>query len=221
MIFNKNVSPRFNRLFACFIVLVFLVIVQLMAKDTTSTSADSRTAGESGELEQATLGAGCFWCVEAVFETLDGVESVVSGYMGGETLNPTYESICTGLTGHAEVVQIHFKPEVITYEALLKRFWLAHDPTTLNRQGADVGTQYRSAIFTHSEEQAEIAEASMAEAGNLFEAPIVTQIAPADTFYPAENYHQDFYRNNERHPYCQMVIRPKLKKLDGDGAMMD
>ena len=147
MIFKKNVSPRFNRLFACFIVLVFLVIVQLMAKDTTSTSADSRTAGESGELEQATLGAGCFWCVEAVFETLDGVESVVSGYMGGETLNPTYESICTGLTGHAEVVQIHFKPEVISYEALLKRFWLAHDPTTLNRQGADVGTQYRSAIF--------------------------------------------------------------------------
>ena len=221
MIFKKNVSPLFNRLFACLIVLVFLVIVQLMAKDTTSTSADSKTAGESGELKQATLGAGCFWCVEAVFETLDGVESVVSGYMGGQTLNPTYESICTGLTGHAEVVQIHFKPEVITYEALLKRFWLAHDPTTLNRQGADVGTQYRSAIFTHSEEQAEVAEASMAEASNLFAEPIVTQIAPADTFYPAENYHQDFYRNNERHPYCQMVIRPKLKKLDGDGTMMD
>ena len=221
MIFKKNVSPRVNRLFACFIVLVFLVIIQLMAKDTTSTSADSRTAGESGELKQATLGAGCFWCVEAVFETLDGVESVVSGYMGGETLNPNYESICTGLTGHAEVVQIHFKPEVITYEALLKRFWLAHDPTTLNRQGADVGTQYRSAIFTHSDEQAEVAEASMAEASNLFAEPIVTQITPANTFYPAENYHQDFYRNNERHPYCQMVIRPKLKKLDGDGAMMD
>ena len=103
----------------------------------------------------------------------------------------------------------------------MKRFWLAHDPTTLNRQGADVGTQYRSAIFTHSEEQAELAEASMAEASNLFAEPIVTQIAPADTFYPAENYHQDFYRNNERHPYCQMVIRPKLKKLDGEGAMMD
>ena len=221
MIFNKNVSPRFNRLFACFIVLVFLLIVHLMAKDTTSTTADSRTAGELGELEQATLGAGCFWCVEAVFETLDGVESVVSGYMGGETLNPTYDSICTGLTGHAEVVQIYFKPEVIAYDALLKRFWLAHDPTTLNRQGADVGTQYRSAIFTHSEEQAKLAEASMAEASNLFEEPIVTQIAPADTFYPAENYHQDFYRNNERHPYCQMVIRPKLIKLDGGGAMMD
>ena len=221
MIFKKNVSPRFNRFFACLMVLVFLVIVQLMAKDTTSISADSMTAGELGELEQATLGAGCFWCVEAVFETLDGVESVVSGYMGGESLNPTYESICTGLTGHAEVVQIHFKPEVITYEALLKRFWLAHDPTTLNRQGADVGTQYRSAIFTHSEEQAELAEASIAEASNLFAEPIVTQIAPADTFYPAENYHQDFYRNNERHPYCQMVIRPKLKKLDGEGAMMD
>ena len=221
MIFKKNVSPRFNRLFACFIVLVFLVIVQLMANDTTSTSADSRTAGELGDVELATLGAGCFWCVEAVFETLNGVESVVSGYMGGETLNPTYESICTGLTGHAEVVQIHFKPEEITYEELLKRFWLAHDPTTLNRQGADVGTQYRSVIFTHSEVQAEVAQASMAAASNLFVEPIVTQIAPANTFYPAENYHQDFYRNNERHPYCQMVIRPKLKKFDGDGAMMD
>ena len=221
MIFNKNVSPHFNRLFACFIVLVFLINPQLMAKDTTSTSADSKTTVEMGKLEQATLGAGCFWCVEAVFETLDGVESVVSGYMGGETLNPTYESICTGLTGHAEVVQIYFKPEVITYEALLKRFWLSHDPTTLNRQGSDVGTQYRSAIFTHSEEQTKIAEASMVEAGNLFEEPIVTQIAPAHTFYPAENYHQDFYRNNERHPYCQMMIRPKLVKLDGGGAMMD
>ena len=221
MIFKENISPRFNRLFACFLVLIFLIALQFMAKDTTSTSADPMIAGELSEVELATLGAGCFWCVEAVFEALDGVESVVSGYMGGETLNPTYESICTGLTGHAEVVQIHFKPEVITYEALLKRFWLAHDPTTLNRQGADVGTQYRSAIFTHSEEQAEVAEASLAEASNLFAEPIVTQVAPADTFYPAENYHQDFYRNNERHPYCQMVIRPKLKKLDGDGAMMD
>ena len=221
MIFNKNASPRYNLLFACFLVLAFLVIVQLMAKNITSRSVNSRTTTELGKLELTTLGAGCFWCVEAVFDKLDGVESVVSGYMGGKTLNPTYETICTGLTGHAEVVQIHFKPEVITYEALLKRFWLAHDPTTLNRQGADVGTQYRSAIFTHSEEQAEAAEASMAEASNLFADPIVTQIAPANTFYPAENYHQDFYKNNERHPYCQMVIRPKLKILDGDGAMMD
>ncbi len=216
MIFKKNVSPLFNRLIACLIVLVFLYIVQLMAKYTKITSADSIAAGELSELNRATFGAGCFWCVEAVFETVDGVESVVSGYMGGKTLNPTYESICTGLTEHAEVVQIQFKPELISYEALLRRFWLAHDPTTLNRQGADVGTQYRSVIFTHSEEQAELAETSMAEAGNLFEKPIVTQIAPADTFYPAENYHQNFYQNNERHPYCQMVISPKLKKLDGD-----
>ena len=221
MIFKENVGPRFNRLLACFIVLVFLVIIQLMVKYTTTTLADPRTEGELGDVELATLGAGCFWCVEAVFEELYGVESVVSGYMGGETLNPTYESICTGLTGHAEVVQIHFKPEVITYEALLKRFWLSHDPTTLDRQGSDVGTQYRSVIFTHSEEQAVVAEASMAEANNLFAEPIVTQIASANTFYPAENYHQDFYRNNERHPYCQMVIRPKLKKLNGDGAMVD
>ena len=216
MIFKKNVSPLFNRLIACLIVLVFLFIVQLMAKYTKITSADSKAAGELSELDRATFGAGCFWCVEAVFETVDGVESVVSGYMGGKTLNPTYESICTGLTEHAEVVQIQFKPELTSYEALLRRFWLAHDPTTLNRQGADVGTQYRSVIFTHSEEQAVLAETSMAEAGNLFEKPIVTQIAPADTFYPAENYHQNFYQNNERHPYCQMVISPKLKKLDGD-----
>ena len=221
MIFKENVSPRFNRLFACFLVLIFLIIVQLMAKDTTSTSAEPRNAGELSDVEIATLGAGCFWCVEAVFEALDGVEFVVSGYMGGVTLNPTYESICTGLSGHAEVVQIHFKPEVITFESLLKRFWLAHDPTTLNRQGADVGTQYRSAIFTHSVEQAEVAEASMAEASKLIAAPIVTQVAPANTFYPAENYHQDFYQNNKLHPYCQMVIRPKLKNLDGDDAIMD
>ena len=221
MILNKNVSPLFNRLFACFIVLVFLVIVQLMAEDSTNTSADSRTTSELGALEQATLGAGCFWCVEAVFETLDGVESVVSGYMGGETLNPTYQSICTGLTGHAEVVEIRFDPNLITYKAILKRFWLAHDPTTLNRQGADVGTQYRSVIFTHSESQAEVAEDSKAEAASLFEEAIVTEITPADTFYPAENYHQDFYQNHQSHPYCQMVIRPKLKKLDGEGAMMD
>ena len=220
MIFKEKVSSRFNRILACFVVLVLLLRVHIMAKDTT-TSAESRTEDEIGELELATLGAGCFWCVEAVFETLHGVESVVSGYMGGKTLNPTYESICTGLTGHAEVIQIYFKPEVITYEELLKRFWLAHDPTTLNSQGADVGTQYRSVLFTHSEEQAKVAEVSIAEASNLFAEPIVTQIAPADTFFPAEDYHQDFFRNNEQHPYCQMVIRPKLKKLDGDGAMID
>ena len=218
---NKYVRPKVNRYFACFIFFTLLSVYPFMTRDRISASTETSVSNKSSQWEQATLGAGCFWCVEAVFETLNGVESVVSGYMGGETLNPTYEAICTGQTGHAEVVQIRFDPDVISYGAILKRFWLAHDPTTLNRQGADVGTQYRSAIFTHSEAQAEIAEASMAEASSLFEDPIVTEITPADTFYPAESYHQDFYRNNQRHPYCQMVIRPKLKKLDGDGAMMD
>jgi peptide-methionine (S)-S-oxide reductase len=141
--------------------------------------------------------------------------------MGGATPDPTYEAICTGLTGHAEVVQITYDPTVISYEALLKRFWVAHNPTTLNRQGADVGTQYRSVIFTHSEAQADHAKASKAEAAGLFEEAIVTEITPAETFYPAENYHQDFYRNNGQHPYCQMVIRPKLNRLDGEGTMQD
>jgi peptide-methionine (S)-S-oxide reductase len=138
--------------------------------------------------------------------------------MGGATPNPTYEAICTGMTGHAEVVHISYDPLVIDYETLLNRFWVAHDPTTLNRQGADTGTQYRSAIFTHSKVQAKIAKASKAEAKRLYEDAIVTEISPASIFYPAENYHQDFYRNNRRHPYCQMVIKPKLKNLDDIGA---
>lgn len=213
---NINVSPRFNRFFACFIILALLLVVHLMADDKLNK------LNELGVTEKATLGAGCFWCVEAVFDSLDGVETVVSGYMGGATENPSYESICTGMTGHAEVIQISFNPQLITYEALLKRFWVAHDPTTLNRQGADVGTQYRSAIFTHSTAQAKMAKASKAEAASLYDDPIVTEITPASTFYVAENYHQDFYRNNGRHPYCQMVIRPKLEKLEKmDGEISD
>ena len=194
-----------------------------MAKDTVSieTMGRASTLAELTASKEATLGAGCFWCVEAVFESLEGVESVVSGYMGGQTPNPTYEAICTGTTGHAEVVQITYDPNVISYETILKRFWVAHDPTTLNRQGADVGTQYRSAIFTHSVAQAKIAKASMAEAASLYPDTIVTEISQADIFYPAEYYHQDFYRNNHRHPYCQMVIKPKLKKLDGESGTND
>ena len=180
------------------------------------TSADSIAAGELSELNRATFGAGCFWCVEAVFETVDGVESVVSGYMGGETLNPTYESICTGLTEHAEVVQIQFKPELISYEALLRRFWLAHDPTTLNRQGADVGTQYRSAFSPIQKNKLNWLKLRWLKQVIFLQSLLSPKLLLPDTFYPAENYHQDFYQNNERHPYCQMVIRPKLKKLDGD-----
>ncbi|MGZ0657144.1 peptide-methionine (S)-S-oxide reductase MsrA [Coraliomargarita sp. W4R72] len=165
-------------------------------------------------LSIATFGAGCFWCVEAVFEQLDGVHAVESGYMGGQTENPSYRDICTGTTGHAEITQIHYDPTVITYETLLDWLWRSHDPTTLNRQGGDSGTQYRSAIFYHNPDQRDTAERSKAAAQANFAAPIVTEITAASTYYPAEDYHQDYYRLNTTAPYCQMVIRPKLKKLN-------
>jgi peptide-methionine (S)-S-oxide reductase len=164
-------------------------------------------------LSIATFGAGCFWCVEAVFEQLDGVHAVESGYMGGEVQDPTYREICSGTTGHAEITQIHYDPQIISYETLLDWLWRSHDPTTLNRQGADSGTQYRSAIFYHSEAQREAAEASKVTAQEDFTAPIVTEITAATTYYPAEDYHQDYYRLNPSAPYCQIVIRPKLEKL--------
>lgn len=162
----------------------------------------------------ATLGGGCFWCVEAVYERHPGVISVVSGYAGGTTENPTYEQVCSGRTGHAEVVQITYDPEKISYEQLIDLFWDAHDPTTLNRQGADTGTQYRSIILTENDEQARIARTSLERAQPKFKAPIVTEIAPLGTFYPAEAHHQDFYSNNPTHPYNQAVIAPKLHKLE-------
>ncbi len=164
--------------------------------------------------EKATFGAGCFWCVEAVFERLPGVKSVVAGYAGGQKTNPTYEEVCSGKTGHAEVAQISYDPTKIGYNDLLDWFWKAHDPTTLNRQGGDSGTQYRSAIFYHTEEQKEEALRSKRDAQKDFRDPIVTVIQPLDVFYPAENYHQDYFRNNPNAPYCQFVIRPKLKKLN-------
>lgn len=167
------------------------------------------------KLETATFGAGCFWCVEAVFLQLAGVHEVVSGYTGGTTPDPTYQAICTGTTGHAEVVQIRFDPDTITYAELLEVFWQTHDPTTLNRQGGDTGTQYRSAIFYHTEAQRRIAEASKAEtdASGLWKDPIVTQIAPSTVFYPAEDYHQNFFQLNPNQAYCQFVIHPKLQKF--------
>lgn len=167
----------------------------------------------SSSISVATFGAGCFWCVEAVFEQLDGVSAVVSGYMGGEVKNPSYREVCSGTSGHAEVTQIHYDAEVISFETLLDWLWRSHDPTTLNRQGADTGSQYRSAIFYHSEAQKAAAIASKEKAKGLFNQPIVTEIVPAETFYPAEEYHQDYYKNNPSAPYCQMLIRPKLKKL--------
>ena len=172
------------------------------------------TEEEKPSLSVATFGAGCFWCVEAVFEQLDGVHDVESGYMGGDVENPTYRDVSSGTSGHAEVTRILYDPEVIGFEKLLDWLWRSHDPTTLNRQGADVGTQYRSAIFYHDETQRTVAEASKDAAQANFDAPIVTEIAEAGTYYPAENYHQDYYRENASAPYCQMVIRPKLHKLD-------
>ena len=171
--------------------------------------SDTRSDG----LQLATFGAGCFWCVEAVYDQIEGVSEVRSGYAGGETEDPTYEEVCTGTTGHAEVCELAFDPAVISYEELLDWFWRLHDPTTLNRQGADVGTQYRSAIFYHSEVQREAAERSKQEAQASFADPIVTEITPASTFYVAEAKHQDYYFGNQGQGYCRMVIKPKLKKL--------
>ncbi|MCP5101455.1 MAG: peptide-methionine (S)-S-oxide reductase MsrA [Chloroflexi bacterium] len=165
--------------------------------------------------EIVTLGGGCFWCVEAVFQELNGVNAIVSGYAGGNVENPTYRQICTGTTGHAEVAQITFDPEQISLADILTVFWSTHDPTTLNRQGADVGTQYRSVIFYHDEKQQQIAVQSKAEIGasGLWPNPIVTEISPLPTFYVAEEYHQNYYRQNGNQSYCQFVINPKMSKF--------
>jgi peptide-methionine (S)-S-oxide reductase len=169
---------------------------------------------EPMKTEKATLGGGCFWCVEAVYERLPGILSVTSGYAGGQTENPTYEQIGTGKTGHAEVVQIEYDPDKISYQKIIDLFWDAHDPTTLNRQGADVGTQYRSIILTANDDEARIAKESRDRAQTKSRSPVVTEIVPLEKFYPAEDYHQDFYRENPMHPYNMAVIRPKLMKLD-------
>jgi peptide-methionine (S)-S-oxide reductase len=163
----------------------------------------------------ATLAGGCFWCLEAVFQPLRGVERVVSGFIGGTVPNPSYEAVCTGRTGHAEAVEINFDPSVIGYRRLLELFFAFHDPTTLNRQGPDHGTQYRSAIFTHDDAQRREAEGLIAELERegTFDAPIVTTIEPAGTFYPAETYHQDYYSRNASKPYCAATITPKMVKL--------
>jgi peptide-methionine (S)-S-oxide reductase len=167
--------------------------------------------------QTATLANGCFWCTEAVFQRIKGVEKVVSGYIGGQVKNPTYDEVSEGTTGHAEAVQITFDPKVVSFEKLLEVFWASHDPTTLNRQGHDVGTQYRSGIFYHSEEQKKTAEESKAKHQPDFKDPIVTEITKADVFYPAEGYHQNYYNlNSTRNPYCRVVIWPKLKKLGLD-----
>ncbi|MDX1638239.1 MAG: peptide-methionine (S)-S-oxide reductase MsrA [Balneolaceae bacterium] len=177
---------------------------------------------DSENLEQATFGAGCFWCVEAVFEELKGVTHVEAGYAGGEEKNPTYKQVAYGQTGHAEVARIVYDPEVISYDQLLTVFWHTHNPTTLNRQGPDVGPQYRSAIFYHNEEQKKIAEQSLEETDNsdLWEDPIVTEISPLKNYSKAENYHQNYYENNPNAGYCQVIIAPKLKKFRNEFSHM-
>jgi peptide-methionine (S)-S-oxide reductase len=187
-----------------------LVIALFMAGLATGFSQSMNTT----QTELATFGGGCFWCMEAEFQRIPGVKSVTSGFAGGRTENPTYEQVCTGTTDHAEVTQIAFDPQKVSYAKLLDYFWDAHDPTTLNRQGADEGTQYRSIILYSSEAQKEAAEKSKTEAQKRFKSPIVTQIVPLKKFYKAEDYHQDYYNNNSNAPYCQVVIKPKLKKFE-------
>lgn len=165
--------------------------------------------------EVATVAGGCFWCLEALYRRVKGVERVTSGYTGGRVPNPSYREVCSGATGHAEAVQILYDPDIITFPEILDIFWHMHDPTTLNRQGADVGTQYRSAIFYHDDRQRKIAEQSlrMAEAARLWPGPIVTEIVPFTIFYPAEEHHQEYYRQNAAQPYCRIVIEPKIRAL--------
>jgi len=180
---------------------------------------DTATTLEPNEIPagmaRATFGAGCFWCTEAVFQQLKGVSKVISGYTGGSVKNPTYHSVCDGNTGHAEAVQVTYDPRIISYEALLEVFWGTHNPTTVNRQGNDVGTQYRSAIFFHDDAQRQLAEQykEKLNAAGAFDGPIVTEIVPFTEFYRAEGYHQSYYELNPRRPYCQAIIRPKLEKL--------
>ena len=186
------------------------------------TNAQSEIKKDKGEImdttgmQVATFGSGCFWCTEAIFERLNGVVKVESGYAGGTVKNPTYEEVCSGTTGHAEVTQITYDPKIITYDELLEVFWKTHDPTTLNRQGNDVGTQYRSVIFYHNEEQKELAEKYKKELdkSGAWDNPIVTEISPVTNFYPAEGYHQDYYENNPNQGYCAFVIAPKVEKFE-------
>jgi peptide-methionine (S)-S-oxide reductase len=181
----------------------------------STSTMNAQTPAPSGKkgTALATFGGGCFWCIEAVFQRIDGVTSVASGYAGGKTENPTYKEVCSGETGHAEVLQIEFDPKKLSYDKLLEVFWLAHDPTTLNRQGNDAGTQYRSIILYHDEGQKAAAEKSKKAAQAQFDSPIVTEITPLKKFYKAEGYHQNYYNNNPNIPYCAFVIRPKLKKV--------
>lgn len=208
-----------NKLFLCsvlFLMTGFLISCHSQKSDFVTNNFNLiEMEGMNENFEEATFGAGCFWCVEAIFNDLKGVKKVMSGYSNGKTDNPTYEEVCSGVTGHAEVVRIVFDPQQIDFETLLKVFWHVHDPTTLNRQGNDIGTQYRSGVYYHSEKQKEIAQKSKDEtnASGLWPKPIVTEITEIKSFFPAEDYHQNFFANNPGQPYCAAVVAPKVNKF--------
>ena len=193
---------------------ILLSLGLLLVGASAGTAQTKNMNGSTNQTEIATLGGGCFWCTEAEFQRLPGVKSVTSGYAGGTKENPAYKEVCAGDTGHAEVIQIVYDPKVVSYEKLLETFWEAHDPTTLNSQGPDSGTQYRSIILYGSETQKAAAEKSKAEAQKHFTKPIVTEIVPLTKFYKGEDYHQNYYRSNPNQPYCRMVIRPKVEKFE-------
>jgi len=198
-----------------------MVAAGLLLASLCGGAAEAKSRREKGakegtmpNVEKITLGAGCFWCTEAAYRLIDGVQDVKVGYMGGEVLNPTYKQVCSGTTGHAEVALVTFDASQVDLETVLKVFWKVHDPTSLNKQGGDVGSQYRSAIFYHADSQKAVIRASQKKAQKDFTRPIVTEMAPATTFYEAEDYHQDYYRNNPNAGYCRAVIAPKVKKVE-------
>jgi peptide-methionine (S)-S-oxide reductase len=200
-----------------FLVTISITLLFACENNASKVSKEKTMNYQSNtKLEIATFGSGCFWCTEAIFERVKGVQKVVSGYSGGSTENPTYEEVCTGTTGHAECTQIYYDPEIISYDELLEIFWKTHDPTTLNRQGNDIGTQYRSVIFYHNAEQKQKAEyyKKKLEEENIWDKPIVTEIVEFKKFYPAEDYHQNYYDNNPFQGYCAFVITPKVEKFE-------
>lgn len=220
MIRMKKFDPGSVVLRVLIIVLISTSLLSLTACRETKPENTKEVKGnmttENIKTDTATFGSGCFWCTEAIFERVNGVIDVVSGYAGGHVENPTYEAVCNGTTGHAECTQIIFNPDVVSYDELLEIFWKTHDPTTLNRQGNDVGTQYRSVIFFHNEEQKQKAEyyKKKLEEENIWNDPIVTEISPLTVFYKAEKYHQDYYENNSSQSYCAFVITPKIEKFE-------
>jgi len=201
---------------ACYRATILETAAMAADNPTDSKKSAASTTASNAKLETATFGEGCFWCTEAVYQRLRGVKSVVSGYSNGQVDKPTYEQVCSGRTGHAEVIQVTFDPAQISFDDLLKVFWQTHDPTTLNQQGHDVGTQYRSAVFYHNEDQHRVAEAykKQLDKSGAFKKPIVTEITPIKNFFPAEGYHQDYFNQNPNQQYCQFVIRPKVEKFN-------